>query len=65
MTTPQAALISSLIIGASIIGAKLIAPYQLASGNVAMWRLNTVTGSVTLCNPGVISGAPLNASACK
>lgn len=49
MTTPWAILAGACVIGASIVIARLIAPYQLAAGAVSAWRVNIVTGSVTPC----------------
>jgi hypothetical protein len=50
MTIPQAIIIGSLVIAASIIGARVIAPYALSSGTAVVWRINTITGTVELCN---------------
>lgn len=50
MTIPQAIIIGTLIVGASLIGARLIAPYEITSGTAMVWRINTITGAVELCN---------------
>jgi hypothetical protein len=50
ITAPQAIILGSIIIAASIIGARVIAPYELASGTAIAWRINVVTGAVELCN---------------
>lgn len=50
MIVPQAVLVGSLIIAGSIIGTKLMAPYQLSSGPAIVWRLNTVTGEFQVCD---------------
>lgn len=50
MSIPNAIIVGSLAIAASIIGARFIAPYQLASGTAVVWRVNAITGAVELCN---------------
>jgi hypothetical protein len=50
MTVPQAIIIAALIIAASIVGARIVAPYALSSGTAVVWRINTMTGAVELCN---------------
>lgn len=54
MRSNIAVLAGSFVIGMAIIGARFIAPYQIAaavdgSGNPAIWRLNVVTGDVRFC----------------
>ena len=39
-------LLSAVIIGASIIGAIVIAPYQVNADPDAFYRLNTITGQI-------------------
>jgi hypothetical protein len=62
MTIPQAILIAAGIIGASIIVARIVAPYTLSSGTAVVWRINTVTGSVELCNYSVDVSNPIVAN---
>jgi hypothetical protein len=50
MTIQQAILIGAVIVGGSIIAARVIAPYEIASGTAVLWRVNTITGTVQLCN---------------
>jgi hypothetical protein len=50
MTVTQAIIIGSVIIAISIVAARFLAPYQLSSGTAVVWRINTITGSVELCN---------------
>jgi hypothetical protein len=50
MTIQQAILIGAIIVGGSIIAARVIAPYEIASGTAVLWRVNTLTGAVQLCN---------------
>jgi hypothetical protein len=54
MTTPYAILAASVILAAALIAARVIAPYEFASGvdaqqNPILWRGNTMTGDVKLC----------------
>jgi hypothetical protein len=54
MTPAQAILIAAVLIGASIIVARAIAPYEIApgvdgQGNPLLWRANAITGDVQLC----------------
>jgi hypothetical protein len=49
MTVQRAILIGSIIIGMSIVGARVIAPYEFTSGTALVWRLNTITGVVVPC----------------
>jgi hypothetical protein len=58
MTIPQAIIVGAVIIGASIIAAKVIAPYEIASGTGIAWRINSITGSVELCNATIELGKP-------
>ncbi len=50
MTIPQAIVVGSFIVAVSIIVARIIAPYELSSGTAVVWRINTITGAVELCN---------------
>jgi hypothetical protein len=59
MTIPHAIVIGALIIAASIIVTRIIAPYQIASGTAIVWRVNTITGSVELCNIQTEVGNPI------
>lgn len=58
MTIPQAIIIASVIVGASIVAAKVIAPYEIASGTAVVWRVNSITGVVELCNVTIEAGNP-------
>lgn len=52
MTTDRAILIGAAIIGGSIVLSRVVAPYEVSSapgGTPVIWRANTVTGDVTLC----------------
>jgi hypothetical protein len=54
MTPAQATLIGAILIGISIITARVIAPYEIApgvdgQGNPLLWRANAITGDVQLC----------------
>jgi hypothetical protein len=52
MTIPQAIVASALIVGAAILGSKVIAPYQIVNSRaLLLWRLNTITGDVRVCDP--------------
>lgn len=65
MTIQQAILASAVIVSAAIIGARFVAPYEMTtSGQVTVWRLNTVTGAVDLCRvPGMASDYAAEATA--
>jgi hypothetical protein len=43
---PAAIMLGAVLIGASIIVSRLIAPYEIASGGNTVWRLNSVTGDL-------------------
>ena len=48
-------LIGSIIIGVSIVGSNLVAPYQFVGGldaeqNPFVWRANKVTGVLEICS---------------
>ena len=49
MTVQQSIVLAALILGASVIGSRLVAPYQLTSGPALLWRVNTITGEVREC----------------
>ncbi len=54
MTTQQAILLGAAIVGLSIVGARVIAPYEIAAGvgaggNPFVWRANAMTGTVEFC----------------
>lgn len=54
MSSVHAILVGAVLIGLSILGARVIAPYQIAMGNapngaIAIYRLNTFTGVVDVC----------------
>lgn len=51
MTTPHAIIVGASIIGATVFAARLVAPYELTSGPTTIWRLNTITGDIRLCDP--------------
>lgn len=52
MTVPQSILAAAAVIGACIIAAQLIAPYQISSSVAAFaWRVNRVTGDIRQCHP--------------
>jgi hypothetical protein len=59
MNAAQAILVGSVIVGLSIIGARVIAPYEVASGTAIAWRINTITGAVELCNMSIEVGNPV------
>lgn len=52
LTLPEAVVIGAVILAMSIIGSKLVAPYQISSGPSFLWRLNTITGDIRICSPG-------------
>ena len=54
MTPTQAILIGAILIGISIIAARVVAPYEIATGvdsqgNPLLWRANALTGDVQIC----------------
>ena len=50
MTIQQSILVGSIIIALVIIGAKIVAPYQISGfPNEFEWKLNTVTGQIQVC----------------
>ena len=65
MTIERAIIIGSLIVGASIMATKLIAPYQMASGTGISWRINTITGSVLLCTSYIEAEEMDRSSRCR
>ncbi|MGH7118770.1 MAG: hypothetical protein ACREFP_07245 [Acetobacteraceae bacterium] len=56
MTIQRAILIGAAIVGAAIICGRVVAPYQIASGTAVVWRINTLTGTVRLCNDIIYAG---------
>jgi SLT domain-containing protein len=50
MSIQHAIIVGSLLIAAAIVGSRLMAPYQVASGTAIAWRINAITGAVELCN---------------
>jgi hypothetical protein len=57
-----------VIVGASIIGARVIAPYEISattgSQNPMAWRVNTITGEVDACD-FVMKGGPRPVVECR
>jgi hypothetical protein len=52
VTLPQAIVIGALIVAAGIVGSKMVAPYQIVNSRALLvWRLNTITGDVRVCDP--------------
>lgn len=56
MPLSHALVVSATIVAASILGSKLIAPYQVSTAGIIggytfVWRVNTITGTVRLCKP--------------
>jgi hypothetical protein len=54
LTPVQAIVATALILGASIIASRVVAPYDFAvgvsdSGEAVLWRVNTVTGDTEVC----------------
>lgn len=50
MKGPIAAVLSALILAASIVGAQFVNPYQIASNTQGVaWRLDRRTGEVKMC----------------
>lgn len=49
LTIPQSILAGATVIGACIVAAQFVAPYQMASGPALVWRVNRVTGEVREC----------------
>jgi hypothetical protein len=49
MTIPQSILAGAAVIGACIVAAQFVAPYQMESGPALVWRVNRVTGEVREC----------------
>jgi hypothetical protein len=62
LTTPWAIVLASAILGATIIGARLIAPYQVgvnvgADGTLSIiWRANKITGEIQICRALPVRG---------
>lgn len=46
---PFAIVLAGLIVASAIAISPMIAPYRMASGTGVTWRVNTVTGEVSLC----------------
>jgi hypothetical protein len=65
MTVQQSIVLAGLIVGMSIIGSRLVAPYQLTSGPAFLWRVNTITGQVRECLRGLDERDPHVVSDCK
>lgn len=49
LSVPVAIVIGSVIIGISIVGATVVAPYRLESFGAAVWKFNTITGAARYC----------------
>jgi hypothetical protein len=54
MTLTQAILIGSVVISASVLGSRVLAPYEIApgrnlDGSPIVWRLNVMTGKIEFC----------------
>lgn len=54
MTPAHAILIGSVVIAASVLGARALAPYEIAPGKdldelPVVWRLNVMTGKIEFC----------------
>lgn len=54
MTTQNAIIAAALIIALSIIAGHFMSPYQIsatrnAEGNLFVWRVNTLSGTLELC----------------
>ncbi|MDA9415718.1 hypothetical protein XH81_12820 [Bradyrhizobium sp. CCBAU 25360] len=58
MTIPQSILAGAAIIGASIVAAQFVVPFQMASGPAFLWRVNRVTGEVRKCRRGMDADQP-------
>lgn len=69
MASQLAILAAAVIVGASIIGARMVAPYQIsatvgADQNPMAWRVNTITGEVQACG-FVMKGGPRPSIECR
>jgi hypothetical protein len=62
MTIPQAIIIGAFIVAASVVGSRLVAPYEITSGTAIAWRINTITGAVELCNASIDVSNPTTAN---
>jgi len=54
LTPVQSIVAAALIIGASIIASRVVAPYDFTvgvseSGEAVLWRVNTITGDTEVC----------------
>ena len=54
LTPVQAIVAAALILGASIIASRVVAPYDFAvgvseNGEAVLWRVNTITGDTEVC----------------
>lgn len=65
LTLPQSVVIGAALIAASIIGTTLVAPYRIASGTGIVWRVNSFTGKVQLCNFEIDVRNPEMENACR
>jgi hypothetical protein len=68
MTSQLAVLGAAVIVGASVIGARVIAPDEISattgSQNPMAWRVNTITGEVDACG-FVRKGGPRPVVECR
>ncbi|MCP2125781.1 hypothetical protein [Bradyrhizobium ottawaense] len=65
MTIPQSILAGAAVIGACIVAAQVVAPYQMASGPALIWRVNRITGEVRECLRGMDAREPHIVTDCK
>lgn len=65
MTLPQSILTGAMVIGAAIVAAQLVAPYQMATGTAMVWRVNRITGEVRECVRELDPREPKVASDCR
>jgi len=54
LSVTQAIVAAALVIGASVIASRVVAPYDFAvgmsdSGEAVLWRVNTITGDTEVC----------------
>lgn len=53
LSSPLAIVAGAAIIALSIVGSSLLTPYQVSSSPAGVWRINTITGDMQLCNIGL------------
>jgi hypothetical protein len=50
MPTSRAILVGAAMIAIALVAARIVAPYEIASGPTAhVWRVNVITGTIRLC----------------